>query len=227
MRMPALPVVAALAAGVLLAPAAPRAQTAPPPAPEQYTGTTVNMASGNGNKVVIQIFKWSPDADRDAIVAAVGGAGGDQQNRVKSVQDTATVGYVWTEGSLGYSLKYSHRQTLHDGGEQIVAMTDRPLGSWDRTGPWKGAKETEAAALPFTVIELHLNGEGDGQGKMSLSSAVATDPQSKTINLEHYQTAPVLLRDVKHKPQQISGNQAGAPRAVLARETIRREGHSN
>jgi hypothetical protein len=203
-----------LAAGVLMTSAALIAQNQPkppaatptptqtrPPAPEEYSGTTVNMASGAGNNLSIQVLRWSADADRDKVVAAITGKTDKEQPELaKTLQDIPTVGYIWTGGSLGYSLKYAYRQTLPDGSQQVVVMTDRPLGSWDRTGPWKASAGSTEGDRPFTVIELHLNKNGAGQGKMSLSSPFAADEKTKALGLVNYASAPILLKDVKHKP---------------------------
>jgi hypothetical protein len=179
---------------------APAAAQTRPPAPEEYNGTTVNMTPGAGVAVSIQVLRWSADADRDKVVAAVTGKTDKDADLAKTLQDTPTVGYIWTGGSLGYTLKYAHRQTLPDGSEQIVVMSDRPLGSWERTGPWKAATGATESDKPVTVIELHLNKAGVGQGKMSLSSAFAVDDKTKTLGLVNYGSAAILLKDVKHKP---------------------------
>ncbi len=52
---------------------------------------------------------------------------------------------------------------------------------------------------PFTVIELHINASGEGEGKMSLATKVIPDKESKTIVLEDYATQPVLLQSVKRE----------------------------
>ena len=49
-------------------------------------------------------------------------------------------GYVWTDESLGYSIRYAHRQEPFSGGERMILVTDRPLGSsggkpWKASGP--------------------------------------------------------------------------------------------
>jgi hypothetical protein len=179
---------------------APAAAPARPPAPEEYTGTTVNMTPGSGTALSIQVLRWSSDTDGAKVLAAVTGKADKETDLAKALQESPTVGYIWTGGSLGYTLKYAHRQTLPDGGEQVVLLTDRPLGSWERTGPWKattGATETDR---PFTVIELRLNRSGEGQGKMSLSAPFAVDEKTTALGLVNYGSATVLLKDVKHKP---------------------------
>jgi hypothetical protein len=177
---------------------APAAAQTRPAAPEEYNGTTVNMTPA-GTAVSIQVLRWSSDADRDKVVAAVTGKVDKETDLAKTLQETPTVGYIWTGGSLGYTLKYAHRQTLPDGSEQIVVLSDRPLGSWERTGPWKAATGATESDRPVTVVELHLN-KGVGQGKMSLSSPFAVDEKTKALGLVNYGSAAILLKDVKHKP---------------------------
>ena len=52
----------------------------------------------------------------------------------------------------------------------------------------------------FTLIELRLNRAGIGEGKMSLATRVAADQAAGTIALDNYDTAPILLKNVKHEP---------------------------
>jgi hypothetical protein len=200
-----------------------------PPALEEYSGTTINLNPGAGITLSIQVLRWSADADRDKIVSALTatssppatpatpaapataatpstGATPDkgESDLTKILQEMPTAGYIWTGGALGYTLKYARRQTLPDGGEQVVVLTDRPLGSWDRTGPWKASTGSSNAERPFTVIELRLNRNGVGQGKMSLTAPFAVDEKTKALGLVGYGSTTVLLKDVKHKPRRES-----------------------
>ena len=50
----------------------------------------------------------------------------------------------------------------------------------------------------FTLIELRLNKQGRGEGKMSLAAKVAVDAAAKTLALDNYAVAPVLLTNVRH-----------------------------
>jgi len=52
---------------------------------------------------------------------------------------------------------------------------------------------------PFTVIELHLNRDGEGEGKMSIATKVIYDKKENMVTLENYQTSPVLLTNVKRE----------------------------
>ena len=50
---------------------------------------------------------------------------------------------------------------------------------------------------PFTVIELRLNRDGEGEGKMSIATKITVDKDSNMITLENYDIQPVMLTNVK------------------------------
>jgi hypothetical protein len=106
-----------------------------------------------------------------------------------------TVGYIWTDEVVGYSIKYARRIPLPDGGERIVLATDRRLGAG--TPAWK-----PAAGIPtdfeFTVIEIHMDSKGLGEAKASLTSNVVLDNEIKTLALDGYAAAPAIFQNVKH-----------------------------
>ena len=183
-----------LAAGValLVAPILMVGQAPVPMKIESFTGTTVNLNPGAGENLKIDVFKWATDAERDALLAVLREKG-DSGVGV-ALEKAPAAGYVWDSGSLGYSVRYAQKVTLPDGGERIIVVTDRPLGSWGREA-WKATGQTPTPGYPFTVVELRLNKQGHGEGKMSLAAKVTAD--AKTITLENYAAAPVLINNVK------------------------------
>ena len=80
---------------------------------------------------------------------------------------------------------------MPNGGERIIVVTDRPLGSWSRTA-WRTASSPPAKEAQLTLIEMRLNRQGRGEGKISLGSKIAAD--GDTLALENYASAPVLLK---------------------------------
>ena len=49
---------------------------------------------------------------------------------------------------------------------------------------------------PFTLIEVRLNKDGKGQGKMAYATKITFDKNKKTIELENYSSEPVRLNEV-------------------------------
>jgi hypothetical protein len=189
--------VAILVAPILLLAQAPAPKVvAQAPAPkkiERFTGTTVNLNPGAGENLKIDVFRWSTDAERDALLAVLKEKGDSGVGA--TLEKAPTAGYIWDSGSLGYSLRYAQKLTLPDGGERIIVVTDRPIGSWGREA-WKATGQG-AAPGSFTVVELRLSKQGRGEGKMSLAAKVTADADARTITLENYAAAPVLINNVK------------------------------
>ena len=121
-----------------------------------------------------------------------------------AVKAAPTVGFIWGDGVTGYSIKYAWRAAQPGGGERIVLVTDRRLGAhsvaWPTTAPGSARGGTPAPAADplaeaeFTVIEMHVDGTGAGEGKTSLTSRVAVDAAAQTVTLDAFATAPVLLK---------------------------------
>jgi hypothetical protein len=121
-----------------------------------------------------------------------------QDELVKALGSLPTVGYIWSTGPVGYALKYAFRVAGPSGGERVVVMTDRLLGSWEHPA-WTTAGHHGVSDNPFTVVELHLNSKGLGDGKMSLTAPITIDEAAKTLGLGNYDAASTLLTDVRRQ----------------------------
>ena len=95
----------------------------------------------------------------------------------------------------GYSIKYAWRAPIPSGGERIILATNRAFGA--QSPQWKPSGNQPVTDYEFSVIELRLNAKGIGEGKTSLTTKVIVDSEAKTIALENYATAPVILQNVK------------------------------
>ena len=112
-----------------------------------------------------------------------------------ALSKSATVGYLWTNEVVGYSIKYAYRTPLPDGGERIILATDRPLGAG--TAGWRPTTTGAPAEYQFTVIEIRMDSKGSGEGKSSLTSKVILDNETKTLALDNYAATPAILQNVK------------------------------
>jgi hypothetical protein len=161
---------------------------------ENFTATTTNMAVGNAETVKINVLSWTAAPEREKLLAVLKEKGEEQL--LEALKAAPSAGYIWTSESLGYSLRYTFKTTLPNGGERIIVATDRPLGAWSRTA-WKasaskGAKDAKEPQL--TLIEIRLNRQGRGEGKMSLAGRIVADADGNTLALDNYAGAPVLLK---------------------------------
>jgi hypothetical protein len=171
--------------------------------------------------LTITLSRWSTDAERAPFVAALatpapaparpaapappGGAAGRGRGRgappppppspfarlSAAIKAAPTLGYIWTDGVTGYSIKYAWCSPAIEDRERIVLVTDRRLDS--HAPDWAPASAA-AADADFTVIELRIDRQGVGEGKTSLTSSVAIDTEAKTLALDGYAAAPALLK---------------------------------
>ena len=161
---------------------------------EKFTATAINMGSPGPtrvDRVDIVVTQWSPMAQRDRLIGVLFDKGPDKLLDV--LQDLPKVGYFKTPETLAYDLHYAQRTPLPDRGERIVLATDRYVRFWEVA---RGARTTY---YPFTIIELRMNGDGRGEGKMSIATRVMADKKTNSVVLENWGTQPVLLKDVRRE----------------------------
>jgi hypothetical protein len=188
---PFLPLLA-LAAGLAFQPAVTLAQTGA--SPERFTAMAVNM-SGVGppgaTSVEIVVKRWSTDAERDQLLSVLMDRGPGPALDV--LRNAPEAGYIRPVGGLGYQLHFARRTPLPKGGERITLITDRPIQLWE------AANQTRSTEYPFTVLELHVGKDGQGDGKLSIATRIMADKESGTIVLEDYAEQPITLTDVKQE----------------------------
>ena len=78
-----------------------------------------------------------------------------------TLQSLPRVGYFRTPNSIGYDIKFARKDKGEDGGDVITMMTDRYIGFWE------AANRPRTIDYPFTLIEIRIDPEGKGEGKMS------------------------------------------------------------
>ena len=170
-------------------------------ATERFTATTVNMDPA-GEDLRIDLLRWSSDEDRQSVLAVIMTPAEDSslETGLSELIDLPTLGYVWPSSSgIGYSVKYAHRAETPDGGEHITLVTSRRLGTYGRA-PWRPTGAAETPIRPFTVIELSLDSDGGGEGKLSAATDIVFDAENGTVALEAYDADPVMLDSVKRVP---------------------------
>jgi len=108
-----------------------------------------------------------------------------------AIKAAPTLGYIWTDGVTGYSIKYAWRSAGTGETERIVLVTERRLDS--HAPDWAPASDA-AGDADFTLIEMRLDGHGTGEGKTSLSTKVTIDTAANTLALDGYAATPALLK---------------------------------
>jgi hypothetical protein len=159
--------------------------------PERYTANAINMDTGTAGTINITVDRWSTDKQRDALIAAVLKQG--PEKLLDAIQDAKPVGHFGAPGNLGWDLRFARRIPLPEGGERVVLVTDRRIGFRE------SVNQPRSIDYPFTVIELRLNADGEGEGKMSVATKVIYEKEHNTITLENYGIQPVQLTNVKRQ----------------------------
>lgn len=159
--------------------------------PERFTAMAVNMTRGGSGAIEMTVDRWSTEAERTQLLDTLAQKGPDKLLDV--LQKLPRVGYFQLNGGLGYDIHYAHRDKGEDGGERVVLATDRRIGFWE------ASNQPRSIDYPFTIVELRLNNDGEGEGKMSIATKVTLDKKTNTITLENYTALPVLLQSVKRQ----------------------------
>jgi hypothetical protein len=163
---------------------------------ERFTFVAANGSktgpSGEGRMQIV-INQWSPDAERDRLLSVLKEGGSDKLAEAFRVGPFA--GYINLPGNLQYTIRFAYRMSRADGGEDVILATDYPVHLW--WDPALGAAPTSFAH--GTVIQLQLNRDGRGEGKLSVGTKLSATKDGKLFALEDYAKQPVVLTDVRRE----------------------------
>ncbi len=165
---------------------------------EDFTAFAINMNSGPKTATVdIRVERWSTDAEREQLLGILKeGEGKDRyrtnQTLLKALQKMPKAGFIRTPNTLAWDLRYARQNPMEDGsGRQIVVATDRPIGFWE------ARNQPRSMDYPFTILEMRLNKENKGEGKMLAGTQLYIDPKTKNLVLENYGQQPVRLNEIR------------------------------
>ena len=113
----------------------------------------------------------------------------------KALNETTTVGYLWSSEMAGYALRYAGKVDGPDGSQRIMLITQRRLGAVNQR--WNPTFEGMPNSYEFSVIELRLNAKGEGEGRVSLLGKVIPDVSAKIVTLENYEALPAVFHSVR------------------------------
>ena len=160
--------------------------------PEKFTAFAVDISTlttrARTSPVDVVISRWSSEAERDRLLAVLRDKG--QEALLGELQKLPKVGYINTPGSLRYDLHFAWQRPEAEGGRMVFLMTDRYIGSWE------AANRPRTIDYPFTLLQLNLDKNGQGEGKASIYTKI-TQTKDGTIELENFANQPVMLKDVK------------------------------
>ncbi len=165
------------------------AMIAAPKPIESFRAFAVALGTGKAGVIDIDIYRWSTDEEREALLTTLVEFGPDKLlDALEKIRPP--VGYIRTPTSLGYDLYYARDNPASDGGRRIVLATNR------RVSFREAANNTRSMQYQFTLIEIHLDKDGKGEGKLVPAAKVSWDKAAKRIEIENYNALPVDLTTV-------------------------------
>ncbi len=191
-----------VAAGFLGTPSAqPRGPDSTLLLPLHITATAANLrtvASGATFVLDIVITRWSTATEREALIGTAIDIG--QPALLRALQNMPFHGHMsiprWVGPDphnvrLGWDLRYALNTALEDGAQQIDIATDRYIGLWE------GRDKLDPIDYPFTVIEIRVDRQGRGSGKIATATRITVDRKKNQIAFESYASEPVRLTNVR------------------------------
>jgi hypothetical protein len=161
---------------------------------ERLTAFAVDMSNMAGARntatVDIAIERWTTDAERDQLRAALREGGAD--GLLRALQKQKEVGRISSAGSLGYPLRFARQAASPSGGRRIVLGTDRLISFLELRD------QPRTVNYPFMVIDIRLDASGKGEGKL-MPVAKITEDRDHIVEIENYASEPVRLTSVQSK----------------------------
>jgi len=171
------------------------AQTRQLDLPASFTAFAVSpggvRSAAVASQVEITIDRWSTTGETDRLMAVLNDKGPDQL--LSALRDVKSVGTIRTPGNLAYDLRFAQVEPGEDGGVRVFLATDRPISFWE------AVNRPRVSDYPFTFIELRLNKDGDGEGKLALATRIVAKKDGKAIELENYDGQPIALNEVRRR----------------------------
>ena len=159
---------------------------------ETLTCFAANMQRGNASVIDIAIYRWSTDQEREMLLTTLQEKGRDALvDALMKIRPR--VGYMRTPNSIGYDLFYARNNPQPDGSRKIVLATNR------RVSFREASNNTRSMQYQLTAIEIHLDKDGKGEGKMQPAAKISWDAKDKKIELENYNALPIDLVSVTSK----------------------------
>ena len=159
---------------------------------ESFTCFAAQMERGAAGVIDINIFRWSTDEEREMLLTTLQEFGRDKLiDTLMKIRPV--VGYMRTPNSIGYDLYYARYYVQPDGNRHVVMATNR------RVAIREAQTAQRSMQYQLTVIELQLDQNGKGEGKMVPAAKISWDAKKKAIEIENFRALPVDLTNVQAK----------------------------
>ena len=164
---------------------------------DRFSATATNMSTAGPQGVLgpvdIIINRYSTEDERNRFLAVLAERGPD--GLLEVFRSSKSIGRLAAPGRLGYEIRYAAKTPAEDGGYRVVIATDRLMSFFEvRNQP-------RTVDYPFTVVQLNIGPDGQGEGRASIYARITTDKRNNTIVLEDFGSQPVTLMNVRAEPK--------------------------
>ena len=137
----------------------------------------------------IAIERWTSDAERDRLLAALREGGNDGLlTALRKIKPRA--GTIGSATTLAYPIQFARLMSLPEGGRRILLATDRPLSFLE------SSRGSSTLDYPFMLVDIRLGRDGEGEGKLLPLARLRLDPDH-VVEVENYNMEPLRLTQVK------------------------------
>jgi hypothetical protein len=153
---------------------------------ERFTAASPAMTSAARltlRPVEIAITRWATHAERRALATALIEEGPLAFERLLCSYGSA--GSISVTGAPEIAIRYAWSINGHDGNRRIYLATDIPVSL---SSAWFARQHEE----PLTFVELRVNPDGGGEGKLSDAARLFVDSRN-VIEIGDYNRRPVHL----------------------------------
>jgi hypothetical protein len=157
--------------------------------PEAHFTATVGVTSGPGRfalrTVDIVIDRWSPHAEHRLLETTLLEKGWVEF--LDRLCTFAPVGSIVTIDGRNIAIRYAWQVVDRDGRRRVFAATDGPITLANPLA------HRSALADAFTFLELRVDANGEGEGKLSEAARLSVDQTQDLIELRDYANRPLHL----------------------------------
>ena len=170
----------------------------------RITGWALNMsniATGANQTIQIDIDGWSNPSQRQFLIQTF--LEKKQDGLVRALEKQPELGRFRFPGymgpdpnnvmRLGTDIRYAMSFPMEKGGRRIVVITPRVIGFQE------ARNQPRTMDYPFTLMEIRVDKDGRGEGKMAVATKIDFDKKNKQIELENYGSEPVRLNNLQVK----------------------------
>ncbi len=146
--------------------------------------------------LTFRVERWSTAEEREQLAAILK----EEQNTnrmndqmLRTLQRMPRVGFIRESQTIGWDLRFAQQTPLPDGGRRLLIATDRPIGFWE------AANRPRSIDYPFTILEIRLDKDNRGEGKMLADTRLIFNRTTNTLEMEFYDQAPVRLNQIRRR----------------------------